>query len=158
MIRRAACAIPRAEFIRKRKDSLRRFCPPSVFFRSASSHVAPVTQQRSRSGFPRKARGIQRPANTHADSQHSGFAEFHHLLVEYRPEGVCLTMSEQILMTPIAHVANAVPAPIDDIWGGVRSEIRLSETHFTTESLAGLDEFSHTSKSSTCFTGCRQME
>jgi tRNA-Thr(GGU) m(6)t(6)A37 methyltransferase TsaA len=44
---------------------------------------------------------------------------------------------------PIGHVASARSARIDDDWGSVESVIHLDGDRFTTDSVAGLDEFSH---------------
>ncbi len=46
-------------------------------------------------------------------------------------------------MVPIGIVHSAVAKPIDDVWGGLVSRIDLDTSRFATESLAGLDEFSH---------------
>jgi tRNA-Thr(GGU) m(6)t(6)A37 methyltransferase TsaA len=44
---------------------------------------------------------------------------------------------------PIGRVVSARSARIDDDWGNVESVIRLDEGRFTSDSVAGLDEFSH---------------
>jgi tRNA-Thr(GGU) m(6)t(6)A37 methyltransferase TsaA len=44
---------------------------------------------------------------------------------------------------PIGHVSSARSARIDDDWGSVESVIRLDESRFTPDSVAGLEEFSH---------------
>jgi len=51
-------------------------------------------------------------------------------------------MSEYVVR-PIGHVASARSARIDDDWGDVESVIRLDAGRFTTDSVAGLEEFSH---------------
>jgi tRNA (Thr-GGU) A37 N-methylase len=48
----------------------------------------------------------------------------------------------EIHIIPIARVCNTRPAPIDDNWGGLVSEIRLNPA-LPEESLVGLDAFSH---------------
>ena len=44
---------------------------------------------------------------------------------------------------PIGRVSSARSARIDDDWGSVESVIRRDEGRFTTDSVAGLEEFSH---------------
>jgi len=50
---------------------------------------------------------------------------------------------EPITMTPIGVVNSTIKVPQDDIWGGVVSRIDLDPTRFSSQSLAGLQEFSH---------------
>ena len=52
-------------------------------------------------------------------------------------------MTEQIVMTPIAHVVGGKTEVADDYWGGTQAIIRIDDPRFTTESVAGLEEFSH---------------
>jgi tRNA-Thr(GGU) m(6)t(6)A37 methyltransferase TsaA len=44
---------------------------------------------------------------------------------------------------PIGHVSAARSSRIDDDWGSVESVIRLDPSRFTSDSVAGLEEFSH---------------
>jgi tRNA-Thr(GGU) m(6)t(6)A37 methyltransferase TsaA len=44
---------------------------------------------------------------------------------------------------PIGQVSSTRSTRIDDDWGSVESVIRLDEDRFTTDSVAGLDEYSH---------------
>lgn len=46
-------------------------------------------------------------------------------------------------MVPIGWVRSPVQKPIDDVWGGVISSIELDASRFTSNCLAGLDQFSH---------------
>src|SRR5437763_9069087 len=52
-------------------------------------------------------------------------------------------MFEPIDVTPVGVVRNEVKQAADDIWGAVVSRIELDPSRFTSESLAGLDQFSH---------------
>ena len=51
-------------------------------------------------------------------------------------------MPDSICLEPIAFVRNSRPAPEDDFWGGVISEIVLAES-VPEEALLGLEAFSH---------------
>jgi tRNA-Thr(GGU) m(6)t(6)A37 methyltransferase TsaA len=46
-------------------------------------------------------------------------------------------------VTPIGRVASPVKEAVDDVWGGVVSRIELDPSRFPSDSLAGLDEYSH---------------
>lgn len=48
----------------------------------------------------------------------------------------------EINFKPIATVKNSRLAPMDDFWGGIVSEIELSD-HVPTEAFDGISEFSH---------------
>jgi len=48
-----------------------------------------------------------------------------------------------IEMIPIGLVVSPIQEAVDDVWGGVHSEIKLDETRFSPECLAGLDQYSH---------------
>jgi len=50
---------------------------------------------------------------------------------------------ELITMMPIGFVSSTIKAPQDDIWGGLVSRIDLDPARFSSQSLAGLQEFSH---------------
>jgi tRNA (adenine37-N6)-methyltransferase len=52
-------------------------------------------------------------------------------------------MTEQIIMTPIAHIVSDITEVSDDYWGGTEAIIRIDDKRFTPESLAGLEDFSH---------------
>lgn len=52
-------------------------------------------------------------------------------------------MLNPLHLTPIGVVRSPVQEPIDDVWGGVVSWIELDPGRFSSESLAGLSEFSH---------------
>jgi len=49
----------------------------------------------------------------------------------------------KIILAPIGFVHSVIREPVDDVWGGVRSRIELDASRFSTDSLAGLSEFSH---------------
>lgn len=48
-----------------------------------------------------------------------------------------------IELTPVGRVASPITEAVDDVWGGVLSRIDLDPSRFTSDSLAGLDQFSH---------------
>ncbi|MFD0635399.1 SAM-dependent methyltransferase [Catenulispora yoronensis] len=52
-------------------------------------------------------------------------------------------MAEQIVMTPIAHIISDITEVTDDYWGGTEAIIRIDDERFTSESLVGLEDFSH---------------
>ena len=52
-------------------------------------------------------------------------------------------MTEHVAMWPIGSVESPRTEAIDDDWGGVESTIRLDPSRFTSDVLAGLDDFSH---------------
>lgn len=52
-------------------------------------------------------------------------------------------MIADIALTPIGVVVGGRTEVLDDHWGEVVAAIRLDEQCFTTEALAGLEEFSH---------------
>ena len=52
-------------------------------------------------------------------------------------------MREQITLQPIGSVASSRTEPLDDDWDSVESAIELDPARFTSESTAGLAEFSH---------------
>ncbi len=53
-------------------------------------------------------------------------------------------MPDPISMTSIGVVRSPITEPVDDIWGGVVSRIELDASRFNADSLAGLDQYSHT--------------
>jgi tRNA (adenine37-N6)-methyltransferase len=50
---------------------------------------------------------------------------------------------ESFQVEPVAHVVGGRIEPTDDYWGGTRSVIRIDGARFTTDAIAGLEEFSH---------------
>lgn len=48
----------------------------------------------------------------------------------------------KIALTPVAYVSNTRQQAIDDNWGGIVSEIRLTDD-FTEEALRGIEDYSH---------------
>lgn len=48
-----------------------------------------------------------------------------------------------IRLEPIGRVVSEIRGKRDDAWGEVVSEIRLDDARFSSEALAGLEEFSH---------------
>ena len=44
---------------------------------------------------------------------------------------------------PVGRVVSPVRETLDDVWGGIASQIELDPAQFTPDCLAGLDEFSH---------------
>jgi tRNA (adenine37-N6)-methyltransferase len=50
---------------------------------------------------------------------------------------------ESVVMHPIGIVESSVREALDDCWGGVISTIKLDEVRFSSESLRGLEAFSH---------------
>lgn len=51
--------------------------------------------------------------------------------------------SEPIIMEPIATVIGGRAEPTDDYWGGTKAVIRVDDTRFPPEALAGFETFSH---------------
>jgi len=51
--------------------------------------------------------------------------------------------TEQIVMEPIGTVVGGRTEPTDDYWGGTKALIRIDDTKFPAEALAGFDTFSH---------------
>ena len=49
----------------------------------------------------------------------------------------------QISMAPVGVAYSTITAPQDDIWGGLVSRIDLDPSRFSSQSLIGLQEFSH---------------
>ena len=52
-------------------------------------------------------------------------------------------MLNEITVVPIGRVSSPNRETVDDVWGNVRAEISLDSARFTSESLLGLDQFSH---------------
>jgi tRNA-Thr(GGU) m(6)t(6)A37 methyltransferase TsaA len=52
-------------------------------------------------------------------------------------------MLNEISVVPIGRVSSPIRETVDDVWGNVRAEIRLDSARFASESLFGLDQFSH---------------
>jgi tRNA (adenine37-N6)-methyltransferase len=52
-------------------------------------------------------------------------------------------MSTYIEVTPIGRVRSPIQEAVDDVWGGVTSQIELDASRFTPGCLIGLDQFSH---------------
>jgi tRNA-Thr(GGU) m(6)t(6)A37 methyltransferase TsaA len=50
---------------------------------------------------------------------------------------------EPITMRPVGLVRSSVSRPVDDVWGGLVSRIDLDPERFSSQSLVGLEEFSH---------------
>jgi tRNA-Thr(GGU) m(6)t(6)A37 methyltransferase TsaA len=50
---------------------------------------------------------------------------------------------DSIQLEPIGRVVSPVRSARDDRWGDVTAEVRLDESRFVPEALAGLSEFSH---------------
>lgn len=50
---------------------------------------------------------------------------------------------EEITLTPVGIVRSQITAPADDIWGSLISKIELDTSRFLSQSLRGLEEFSH---------------
>ena len=48
-----------------------------------------------------------------------------------------------IEVRPIGRVLSNITEPLDDVWGNVKSVIEVDGGKFSTDSLSGLDEFSH---------------
>jgi tRNA-Thr(GGU) m(6)t(6)A37 methyltransferase TsaA len=49
----------------------------------------------------------------------------------------------EVTLKPIGVVHSPIHEPLDDVWGAVTSRIELDHSRFNSESLAGLDAFSH---------------
>jgi len=49
----------------------------------------------------------------------------------------------EVTLKPIGVVRSPIHEPLDDVWGGLTSRIELDHSRFNSESLAGLDDFSH---------------
>lgn len=49
----------------------------------------------------------------------------------------------EIVLKPIGLVRSPIREALDDVWGGVTARIELDASRFTTDALAGLEEFSH---------------
>jgi tRNA-Thr(GGU) m(6)t(6)A37 methyltransferase TsaA len=52
-------------------------------------------------------------------------------------------MLASLPVTPIGVIHNSIREAVDDVWGGLTSRIELDASRFSTDSLAGLSEFSH---------------
>jgi tRNA-Thr(GGU) m(6)t(6)A37 methyltransferase TsaA len=52
-------------------------------------------------------------------------------------------MSKPVPVVPIGVVRSPIREAVDDVWGGVISQIELDAERFTADCLAGLDQFSH---------------
>jgi tRNA (adenine37-N6)-methyltransferase len=52
-------------------------------------------------------------------------------------------MTEEFVVTPVAHVIGGRKEPTDDYWGGTRAIIRIDDSRFGEESTKGLEDFSH---------------
>jgi tRNA-Thr(GGU) m(6)t(6)A37 methyltransferase TsaA len=50
---------------------------------------------------------------------------------------------EPIILMPIGTVRNAIVTPQDDHWGGVVSQLVIDTGQYSSESLQGIEEFSH---------------
>ncbi|SRR6266498_2539235 len=70
---------------------------------------------------------------------------------------------QNITMMPIGYVRNSVRGPKEDYWGEVQSKIELDAGQFSSDTLRGLEEFSHVEvlfhfnlvEESSVFTGSR---
>jgi tRNA (adenine37-N6)-methyltransferase len=49
----------------------------------------------------------------------------------------------KVELTPVARVVGGRTEPTDDFWGGTEAIIRIDSNRYTTEAIAGLEDFSH---------------
>jgi tRNA (Thr-GGU) A37 N-methylase len=59
-------------------------------------------------------------------------------------------VSNPIVIRAVGVVRSPISAPVDDVWGGVRSHIDLDAAQFAPEALAGLDRFHGVSDQEIC--------
>ena len=52
-------------------------------------------------------------------------------------------MPQQFVVTAIGHVRSPVKEPLDDVWGGLVSQIEVDPASFSPDALRGLEEYSH---------------